>query len=57
MLLRWAEGKKQSTWRREQSEKKKIETQSSKSKDVIDFIRVWFEKEGDWKQRPLVPIY
>ena len=53
-------------WGREQSEKKKIEAQSrrsavsledSKSKDAIDFIRIWFEEEGDWKKRPLVPIY
>ena len=39
MLLRWAEGKEQSAWRREQSEKKKIGAQSSKSKDVESILQ------------------
>ena len=31
----------------------KLKAESSKSKDVIDFIRVWCEEKGDLKQRPL----
>ena len=40
MVLRWAECKEQSAWVREQSEKKKLKAQSSKSKVLIDFIGV-----------------
>ncbi len=32
------------------SENKKIEAESSKSKDVIDFICVWFEVKADWRK-------